>query len=130
MSFPIRVLVVDDSTLVRKIITDILERDPDIEVVGTANNGKSAIFRNQELNPDVITMDIEMPIMDGYEATKEIRVWEELHSKIPVPIVAQTALTRKEDVSKMLANGFNHHLPKPIEQTSLLDLLKKYSSPF
>jgi CheY-like chemotaxis protein len=95
-----------------------------------ADNGKVAVSKAKATDYDLILMDIQMPIMDGYEATKEIRVWEKLHSKIPVPIVAQTALTRKEDVSKMLANGFNHHLPKPIEQTSLLDLLKKYSSPF
>ena len=51
----IKVLVVDDSSLVRKIITDILTGDPDIQVVGTANNGKSAILMNQDLEPDVIT---------------------------------------------------------------------------
>jgi two-component system chemotaxis response regulator CheB len=72
MSEKIKVLVVDDSSLVRKIITDILDKEDDITVIGTANNGKTAIFRNQELDPDVITMDIEMPILDGLAALKQI----------------------------------------------------------
>ena len=66
----IKVLVVDDSALVRKVISDILESDKEIEVIGTANNGKSAIFKNLTLNPDVITLDIEMPIMNGLEALR------------------------------------------------------------
>ena len=95
-----------------------------------ADNGRVAVTKAKATDYDLILMDIQMPIMDGYEATKEIRAWEELHSKTPVPIVAQTALTRREDVRKMLASGFNHHLPKPIEQTSLLDIIQKCSSPF
>jgi two-component system chemotaxis response regulator CheB len=109
MSSPIRVLVVDDSTLVRKIVTDILERDPDIKVVGTANNGKTAIFRNQELNPDVITMDIEMPILDGIAALKHIM------STNPKPVIMMSVLTQNgaDATFKALEHGAVDFIPKP-----------------
>ncbi len=109
MSSPIRVLVVDDSTLVRKIVTDILERDPDIKVVGTANNGKTAIFRNQELNPDVITMDIEMPILDGLAALKHIM------STNPKPVIMMSVLTQNgaDATFKALEHGAVDFIPKP-----------------
>ena len=65
---PIRVMVVDDSVVVRKIVTDVLSADPDIEVVGTAVNGRIAVAKLEQLKPDLVTMDIEMPEMDGIEA--------------------------------------------------------------
>lgn len=68
----IRVLVVDDSAFFRKVVSEILATDSSIEVVGTANDGKEAIERTQELKPDVITMDIEMPVMDGITAVRNI----------------------------------------------------------
>ena len=70
---PIRVMVVDDSVVVRKIVTDVLSADPDIEVVGTAVNGKIAVAKLEQLKPDLVTMDIEMPEMNGIEAVRAIR---------------------------------------------------------
>jgi two-component system chemotaxis response regulator CheB len=67
-----RVLVVDDSQLMRNVLTTIIESDPQLCVVGTATNGQEAIRRARELNPDLITMDVLMPVMDGLEATKQI----------------------------------------------------------
>ena len=88
MSEQIKVLVVDDSSLIRKAASDILEKDPDIKVVGTAVNGESAILMNDELNPDVITMDIEMPVLDGLSALKQIM------SSNPKPVIMMSALTQ------------------------------------
>lgn len=69
----IKVLVVDDSVVVRKIVTDALNADPNLEVVGTAPNGKLALMKWKQLKPDAITMDIEMPVMDGIVAVRELR---------------------------------------------------------
>jgi two-component system chemotaxis response regulator CheB len=68
----IRVLVVDDSGFFRRRIVEILEADPSLEVVGTAANGREAIQKVMELKPDVVTMDIEMPVMDGITAVRRI----------------------------------------------------------
>jgi two-component system chemotaxis response regulator CheB len=77
----IRVLIVDDSTLVRQALSEILSADPDIEVIGEARNGKEGYEKTLALKPDVITMDITMPVMDGLQATE--RIMEEA----PTPIV-------------------------------------------
>ncbi len=69
----IRVLVVDDSVVIRRLITHALEQDPTIEVVGAASNGMIALQRIPQLNPDVLTLDIEMPEMDGLETLRHIR---------------------------------------------------------
>jgi two-component system chemotaxis response regulator CheB len=72
MDGPIRVLVVDDSLVMRKILTDLFQEDKGISVVGTARNGKEALQKIRELSPDVVTLDIEMPEMDGITALKQI----------------------------------------------------------
>lgn len=69
----IRVLVVDDSVVIRRLVTQALSEDPGIEVVGVAANGVIALQRIPQVNPDVITLDVEMPEMDGLETLKQIR---------------------------------------------------------
>lgn len=77
----IKILVTDDSAVTRKFLVSLLSSDPDIEVIGTATNGAEAIAFIRKTKPDVITMDINMPVMDGFEATINIM------SEIPIPIV-------------------------------------------
>src|SRR5208283_2135497 len=69
----IRVLVVDDSVVIRRLVTHALEQDPALEVVGAASNGAIALQRIPQLNPDVLTLDIEMPVMDGLETLRRVR---------------------------------------------------------
>ncbi len=69
----IRVLVVDDSVVIRRLVTNALEQDPDLEVVGVAANGAIALQRIPQYNPDVLTLDIEMPEMDGLETLRRLR---------------------------------------------------------
>lgn len=85
----IEVLIVDDSALMRKMISDILESDSEIKVVDIAHNGKDALSKVEKHHPDVITMDVEMPVMNGIEAVKEIM------KNNPTPILMVSALTRQ-----------------------------------
>ena len=90
----IRVLVVDDSAFMRKIITDILASSPDIEVIGKARGGQEAIEKVTELRPDVVTMDIEMPGLDGLHALGYIM------SECPTPVIMLSgAESRQADVT-------------------------------
>lgn len=70
---PIRVMVVDDSVVIRRLLTDIIEADPDFEVIGTASNGRIAVDKMTRVRPDVLTLDVEMPVMDGIETLRELR---------------------------------------------------------
>ena len=69
----VRVLIVDDSVVIRRIVSDIISGDPDLEVAGVAANGRIALDRIPQVNPDIITLDVEMPEMDGLQMLKELR---------------------------------------------------------
>ncbi len=107
---PIRVLVVDDSIVVRKIVTDVLSQDPGIEVVGTAVNGKLAVTKLEQLKPDLVTMDIEMPEMNGIEAVRAIRA-----ARSRVPIIMFSTLTERGASATLdaLSAGANDYVTKP-----------------
>ncbi len=92
----IRVLIVDDSATAREAIAMILGSEPDITVVGQATDGVEAVEMVKELKPDVITMDINMPQMNGYEATKQIM------TETPTPIVVVTTVTQQEMIHQGL----------------------------
>ncbi len=89
----IRVLIVEDSPTARLLLTKLLSSDPDIEVVGTANDGLEGVARALELRPDLITMDIRMPRLDGFEATRRIM------EQVPTPIVVISASVDAADLA-------------------------------
>ncbi len=106
----IRVLVVDDAVVVRKIVTDTLAGDPDLEVVGTAANGKIALQKIPQLNPDILTLDIEMPEMDGIQTLTEARkIYPHL------PIIMFSTLTERGGVKTLeaLSLGATDYVTKP-----------------
>ena len=88
----IRVLVVDDSPTVRELLTQILQSDPGLRVIGTARDGEEAVRLAGQLRPDVITMDIRMPRLDGFQATKRIM------QSVPTPIVVVSASVESEEL--------------------------------
>jgi len=89
----IKVLIVDDSKMMQESLAYILNTDPEFKIVGYASNGKEAIELTQKYSPDVITMDWQMPVINGYEATKEIMETN------PTPIVVVTGSIAANDVS-------------------------------
>ena len=111
---PVRVLVVDDSSFFRRQIQKLLSEHPDIEVVGVAEDGEKAIEQVLALKPDVVTMDIEMPIMDGIKATQEIM------REHPLPILMFSSLTTKGAKATLdaLEAGAVDFIPKRFEDIS------------
>ncbi|HEV7870767.1 MAG TPA: chemotaxis response regulator protein-glutamate methylesterase [Modestobacter sp.] len=106
----IKVMVVDDSVVVRKIVTDVLSEDPMIQVVGTAPNGRLAVAKLELLKPDLVTMDIEMPDMNGIEAVRAIRA-----TRSRVPIIMFSTLTERGASATLdaLSAGANDYVTKP-----------------
>src|SRR3954447_13335930 len=106
----ISVLVVDDSVVVRRLIVDALSADAEIEVVGTAANGLLAQAKIDQLKPDLITMDIEMPQMDGIEAVRELR---KRHKQIPVIMFSTLSAAGASATLEALSAGATDYVTKP-----------------
>ncbi len=110
----VKVLVVDDSGFFRRRVSEILSADPSIQVVGTATNGKEAIDQAMALKPDVITMDYEMPMMDGITAVRHIM------QRCPTPVLMFSSLTHEgaRVTLDALDAGAVDFLPKNFEDIS------------
>jgi CheY-like chemotaxis protein len=107
--------------LIKFLLTKLI---PDVTIV-EAENGIEAIAKWKDELPDLILMDMQMPEMDGIDATKEIRKLEK-NSEKQTPIIALTAGALQEEREKCLSAGMNDFLTKPIEQEKLLETLKRY----
>jgi two-component system chemotaxis response regulator CheB len=106
----IRVLIVDDSVVIRRLLTDILGQEPGVEVVGSAANGKIALMKLPQLNPDLVTLDVEMPEMDGLETLPHLR---KAYPKLPV-IMFSTLTERGAGATlDALARGATDYVAKP-----------------
>ncbi|HEV2964853.1 MAG TPA: chemotaxis response regulator protein-glutamate methylesterase [Candidatus Angelobacter sp.] len=114
MSEKLRVLVVDDSALMRKLIPQILARDSDIEVVGTAMDGAFGLRKIEELKPQVVTLDLEMPRMDGMETLRQIT----RRFRIPVIVVSAHTTDGASATFKALALGAFDFVAKPRDAVS------------
>jgi two-component system chemotaxis response regulator CheB len=117
----LRLIVVDDSLLMQRVLCDLLQSDPRISVIATARNGEEALSKIALLHPDVVTMDIEMPKMDGLTAVQRIMETN------PTPVVMVSALTQREAelTLKALEYGAVDYVPKPSGSISLdMDVVK------
>jgi DNA-binding NarL/FixJ family response regulator len=118
-----RVLVVDDAANLRELLTLLLESEDDFEVVGNAINGQQAIELTAALRPDVVLLDLAMPVMDGLSALPEIR------AAVPAArIVIFTGFDQGSLVGEALAGGADAYLEKGASVTSLVDLLRDLRS--
>jgi len=122
---PLRILLVDDSEDNRLLIRSFLKKTP--YVIDTANNGLAAVEQYKTAPYDLILMDIQMPVMDGYAATKEIRDWERSNKREPTPVLALTAYALQEEIRKSYDAGCSGHLTKPIKKNDLLYAIAAYS---
>src|SRR5271156_3460050 len=113
----VRVLIVDDSALMRRLLSDLLGSSPEIEIVGTARDGREAVLQAVKLKPDVITLDVEMPEVSGLEALPALLA---LHA---APVIMVSALTQEgADVTlQALELGAIDFLPKP-ERNQLAEM--------
>ena len=122
----LRILLVDDEPLVLIGLQGMLEWEKlGYTVCGTARNGKLALELIEREKPDIVIADVKMPVMDGYEATREIRKFS-----LQVPIIAVTAFAYASDEQKAMDNGFNAYMSKPINagqlRTKITSILQRH----
>lgn len=115
-----KVLIVDDAAFIRVQLKQLLEKNG-FEVVGEAENGKAALTKIQELKPDIVTLDITMPEMDGIECMAEISKMEYKPTVIMV-----SAMGQERFVQKAIINGANGFIVKPYKPEVLINYLSKF----
>lgn len=118
----IKVLVVDDSVVVRRLVTDALSADPAVDVVGVAANGQIALAKVEQHTPDVITMDVEMPVMDGIATVRELR-----RRGNRAPIIMFSTLTERGAAATLdaLSAGASDYVTKPANVGSVQESLAR-----
>ena len=122
----IRVLVVDDSSFFRRRLTEILSQDAELEVIATANNGKEAVEKALALRPDVITMDIEMPVMDGIAFLKAVK---QLPAYRFTPVIMLTTESEESKKREGQAAGAKAWVVKPFQPDQLIGAVQRLCLP-
>jgi two-component system chemotaxis response regulator CheB len=107
---PIRVLIVDDAVVVRRMVTEVLSGDPAIEVAGTAANGRIGLAKLPQLNPDLVLLDVEMPEMNGLETLAELR---KTYPRLPVIMFSTLTQRGAATTLEALSLGANDYVTKP-----------------
>jgi CheY-like chemotaxis protein len=123
----LRLLLVDDSPDNRLLVQAYLKTS--FYQLDMAENGEVAVEKFKSRSYDMVLMDMQMPVMDGYTATRAIREWEGQSGLRPTPIIALTAFAMKEELQKSLEAGCNTHLTKPIKKAILLEAINKMCPP-
>ena len=115
-----KILIVEDVDLNRDLLTQLLEDDFDIVA---ATDGQAGIAAAERERPDLILMDLSLPVIDGWEATRRLKAHQELKS---IPIIALTAHAMRGDEAKARASGCDDFLTKPIDEVLLFAMLNRY----
>jgi DNA-binding NarL/FixJ family response regulator len=116
---PISVIIADDHKLFREGLKTLLQNEPEIQVVGEARNGEEAVALAQDLSPDILLMDIEMPILDGIEATRLI-----VHQQLATKVLILSNFDADERVYQAMLAGARGYIIKRIGRASLVGILK------
>lgn len=119
-----RVLLVDDNPDNRMLIQAYLKAMK--LTIDHAANGQEGVEQFQQNHYDLVLMDVQMPVMDGHEATRRIRAYEQQQARSATPIIALTAHAIREEIDKCLAAGCNSHLSKPIKKAVLVESLRRH----
>jgi len=118
----IRILVVDDSTVIRRMVSDVLNADCEIEVAATAPNGKIALDKLAQISPDVVTLDIEMPEMNGIETLLNLR---KTHPSLPVIMFSTLCQRGAESTLDALSKGASDYVTKPANVGSVKEAMQR-----
>ncbi|HVX64649.1 MAG TPA: chemotaxis response regulator protein-glutamate methylesterase [Pirellulales bacterium] len=118
----IRVLLIDDAVVIRRLVGDVLNADPGIEVVGTAANGRIGLAKIPQVNPDLVTLDMEMPEMDGLETLKALR---KTYPKLPVIMFSTLTARGAAATFDALALGANDYVTKPANVGSVAAAIER-----
>ena len=121
----IRVLVVDDGAVMRHMIADALGGDPALEVAGTASNGRIALAKIAQLRPDLVTLDVEMPEMDGLETLAELRP---LYPRLPVIMFSRQTQRGAAATIDALALGASDYVNKPVSSDGITGRLQRLAT--
>jgi PAS domain S-box-containing protein len=124
---PCRILLADDSDDNRFLISAYLRDSP--VSLDFAENGEVALQKLTSTEYDLVLMDVHMPVLDGFAATRKFREYERQHDRQPLPILALTADAFEDSVDRSLSSGCSAHLTKPIRRSTLLDAIAKYAKP-
>jgi DNA-binding NarL/FixJ family response regulator len=121
---PVRLLIADDHALVRQGLRGMLEREPDIEVVGEAHNGREAVELCRVLGPNLVLMDVRMPEIDGLEATRTIK-----HERPEVSVLMVTMHDNQDYVREAAKAGAAGYVLKDAPRDELIDAVRRIASP-
>jgi PAS domain S-box-containing protein len=124
---PLRILLVEDTEENRVLVHVYLKKTP--WIIDDAENGLVALQRFTTGSYDLVLMDVQMPVMDGYTATREMRKWEMEKGRKPTPVIALTAHAFADEKLKSLDAGCTAHLTKPIDKKGLLAAIEQYAEP-
>ena len=119
-----RVLIVDDAVVVRRTLSDVVARDPALEVAGTASNGRFALAKFPALKPDIVLLDIEMPEMDGLETVRELR---KINARVPIIMFSTLTEHGAAATLEALSLGATDYVTKPsnVDMTATIDAISR-----